>query len=324
MNAAHRSYDIFNGDADGLCALQQLRLIEPRTATLITGTKRDISLLDRIDASAGDTLTVLDISIARNIDGLTRALMAGADITWFDHHYAGSIPVDAGLKVHVDTDPDVCTSLLVDRHVGGLARAWAIVGAFGDNLLRSANALAIASGYSAQQINLFRRLGQSLNYNAYGEEISDLIYPPDDLHRRLLRYVDPGQFAMRDEAFVVLDTTMNADLARASEIRPRFEDTKTLVLELPDKPWSRRVSGAIANRLAAISPGRAHAVLTPIDNAFTVSVRAPLEHPEGADVLARRFEGGGGRSAAAGIDGLPPCMVDDFIGAFRAAFNGSS
>jgi len=33
-------YDVFNGDADGICALHQLRLAEPREATLVTGVKR--------------------------------------------------------------------------------------------------------------------------------------------------------------------------------------------------------------------------------------------------------------------------------------------
>ena len=41
-------YDVFNGDADGICALTQLRLAEPRpTATLVTGVKRDIDLLQK-------------------------------------------------------------------------------------------------------------------------------------------------------------------------------------------------------------------------------------------------------------------------------------
>ena len=35
-------FDVFNGDADGICALIQLRLAEPRDTTLITGVKRDI------------------------------------------------------------------------------------------------------------------------------------------------------------------------------------------------------------------------------------------------------------------------------------------
>ena len=38
-------FDVFNGDADGICALLQLRQHTPRIATLITGVKRDIGLL---------------------------------------------------------------------------------------------------------------------------------------------------------------------------------------------------------------------------------------------------------------------------------------
>ena len=37
-------YDVFNGDADGICALLQLRLAAPADSTLITGVKRDIDL----------------------------------------------------------------------------------------------------------------------------------------------------------------------------------------------------------------------------------------------------------------------------------------
>jgi len=47
-------YDIFNGDADGICALHQLRLEEPRDAELVTGVKRDIKLVGRVNAAAGD------------------------------------------------------------------------------------------------------------------------------------------------------------------------------------------------------------------------------------------------------------------------------
>ena len=46
-------YDIFNGDADGICALLQLRLAEPRQSTLITGVKRDIDLLKQVPVKSG-------------------------------------------------------------------------------------------------------------------------------------------------------------------------------------------------------------------------------------------------------------------------------
>jgi len=54
-------YDVFNGDADGICALLQLRHAEPVQSQLITGVKRDIKLLAQVDAASGDHVNVLDI-----------------------------------------------------------------------------------------------------------------------------------------------------------------------------------------------------------------------------------------------------------------------
>ncbi len=65
-----RIFDVFNGDADGICALHQLRLAEPVNSELITGPKRDISLLKRVQARAGDRITVLDIALSKNRDAL--------------------------------------------------------------------------------------------------------------------------------------------------------------------------------------------------------------------------------------------------------------
>ncbi|HEX6003870.1 MAG TPA: acetyltransferase, partial [Burkholderiales bacterium] len=59
-------YDIFNGDADGICALQQLRLEDPRPSVLVTGAKREIALVERVMPGAGDELTVLDLSFRVN------------------------------------------------------------------------------------------------------------------------------------------------------------------------------------------------------------------------------------------------------------------
>jgi len=111
-------YDIFNGDADGICALQQLRLEEPRASVLVTGVKRDVRLLDRVQAAAGDELTVLDISPQANAGDLKRLLGAGARLRYFDHHAAGELPQHANLRAFIDTAPDTCTSLIVDRYLG--------------------------------------------------------------------------------------------------------------------------------------------------------------------------------------------------------------
>ena len=61
--------DVFNGDADGICALHQLRLHEPRSgARLVTGVKRDIALLDRLDEVSGADITVLDTQVISQIN----------------------------------------------------------------------------------------------------------------------------------------------------------------------------------------------------------------------------------------------------------------
>ena len=67
-------FDVFNGDADGLCALAQLRNAQPREAELVTGVKRDINLLERVQAGSGSRVTVLDVSLDKNRQGLERIL----------------------------------------------------------------------------------------------------------------------------------------------------------------------------------------------------------------------------------------------------------
>ena len=52
-------FDDSNGDADGICALHQLRLATPRAAILVTGVKRDISLLKLVNAVSGDRVGCL-------------------------------------------------------------------------------------------------------------------------------------------------------------------------------------------------------------------------------------------------------------------------
>lgn len=57
--------DVFNGDADGICALVQLRLAEPTQSQLVTGVKRDIQLLEHLSVQKNDQVTVLDISLKK-------------------------------------------------------------------------------------------------------------------------------------------------------------------------------------------------------------------------------------------------------------------
>jgi hypothetical protein len=79
-----------------------------------------------------------------------------------------------------------------------------------------------------------------------------------------------------------------------------------------------------SNTLARQKPELAHALLTENDDrSLRISVRAPLRHRNGADVLCRQFPGGGGRAAAAGINALPPEQFDNFIRAFSEQFHMS-
>ena len=316
-----KSYDIFNGDADGLCALHQLRLEEPRASELVTGVKREISLLERVEAQEGDELTVLDISMRRNAAALARALASGARVRYFDHHAAGEIPVHSALEAHIDTSSETCTSLIVDRHIGGRHRLWAVVAAFGDNLVSSAVAAAQPLMLDHTELARLHELGECLNYNAYGESVEDLHYHPADLYRTMARYRDPRHFLFDEPVFGVLKSAYAEDLYRAGELTPYRENEHAAVYVLPDAAWSRRVNGIFGNRLAQANPKRAHAVLVARPRGYVVSVRAPVAHSRGAGALCSRFDTGGGREGAGGIDRLPESDFDRFLAAFEAAFN---
>lgn len=314
-------YDVFNGDADGICALQQLRLAEPREATLITGVKRDIALLARVRANPGDAVTVLDISLDRNRDALLGLLENGARVRYFDHHFPGSIPRHPGLAIHIETLPDKGTSLLVDDFLGGRFRAWAVVGTFGDNFESRARRAADSLGLDGTPLATLRALGVCMNYNAYGARIEDLHFAPDALFRRLRPYEDPLEFIAADTAFRTLRDGYAEDMARTRALKPALEADRYALYVLPAEPWARRAGGVLANRLARASAQRAHALLTRLpEGGFVVSVRAPTAVGTGADVLCRRFPTGGGRRAAAGIDHLPDADYDGFVRRFIAAF----
>jgi hypothetical protein len=313
-------FDAFNGDADGICALHQLRLAEPRTAALVTGVKRDISLLKRVTAGSGDRVTALDISLNKNREPLLRLLEAGATVEYFDHHQADDIPAHPRLHAHIDTGAEWCTSLLVNRYLGGKHLPWAVVAAFGDNLADSARAAAAPLGLAPAALTELQQLGECINYNAYGETVADLYFDPAELYRLIHAHADPFTFIHEDRAFHTLKTGYEQDMAQAQATRPMHEGASGSVYMLPDAAWSRRVSGVFGNALASAAPQRAHAVLTKKSGGYLVSVRAPLAVKAGADLLCSQFETGGGRRGAAGINHLPESDLERFVAAFDHVF----
>ena len=320
-----RAFDVCNGDADGLCATLQWRLAAGTPATLVTGLKRDLALLERVDAAAGDEVNVFDLSMQRNRAALRRLLEAGVRVRYVDHHAAGEVPVHPRLEAHLDAASDVCTSLLVDRLLGGALRGWALVGAYGDNLAPVADRLAAAAGIGAAECARLRRLGEAINYNAYGDDERDVLIAPARLYALLARHRDPRELLAGPSIADELDAHRRADLARGLAWPALRHGAHGSVRLLPDAPWSRRVLGVLANELANAEPGRAQAVLKPVGagDASAVSVRAPLAAPCGAHELCDGF-GGGGRARAAGIEALPAAALERFLAAFEAARWGAA
>lgn len=309
--------DLFNGDADGLCALHQLRMAEPRLADLITGSKRDINLFRRLEPGRAWQVTALDISLDRNREGVMEVLQSGGRVQYFDHH-AASEPLDhPGFEAHIDQGPSVCTSLLVDRYLGGRFRAWACVAAFGDNLPGEGQRLAAGLGLSPSQSATLRTLGELLNYNAYGETVADLHLHPADLYGMLHPYADPLVFAAESPALSLLQQGFEADRSQLGALSPHWQGPTLAVYQLPDQAWARRLSGHLANALSLRHPQQSLAVLTPRSaGGFQVSVRMASTAEARADLFCSRFAGGGGRHRAGGIDSLPENGVDTFIHAF--------
>jgi len=330
-------YDVFNGDADGIIALLQLRLAEPKESELITGVKRDISLLKQVDLSKATAVTVLDISLEKNNQALQALLNNQVDVFYVDHHRTGDIPKSNKLTTLLNTDANTCTSLLVNDFLKGQYSYWAIAAAFGDNMHASANNLAQKVGLSEQQQSQLNELGTYINYNGYGQELSDLHFHPAALYQALLEYPDPFVLINQENSiFSQLKAAYLADMAKArtADVLSDNDVVKTIVLE--DAAWSRRVSGVFGNDLANKAPGKAHIVITlnptvvdlqskhegQNEQSYTLSLRAPLNNKQGAGDICAQFPTGGGRAAAAGINVLPKSQLDEFIKRVERYYRG--
>ena len=316
-----RYFDVFNGDADGICALHQLRLADPLDSILVTGLKHDIALLEHVNAQEGDVVTVLDVSLDRNRAALLALLAKGAHVRYFDHHYAGPIPASLDLEPIIDAGGKICTSALVDRHLNGRHRVWAVVGAFGDGMEDLAGSLAASLALDAEAIARLRELGNVLNYNAYGTSLADVALPPQAVYRLVRQYRDPFELMKREPVIASIASQRLADLHLASQV-PALRRTEAAdAYVMPDATWSRRVSGEFANRLSLTAPHKAHAVVTPLGaGGFGVSVRSPRGRAPLAVDLCRTFAGGGGRRESAGIERLDQAELDRFLKAFERAW----
>jgi len=315
-------FDVFNGDADGLCALVQLRRKNPQEAMLVTGVKREINLLKNITNGENTHITVLDISFEKNALDVERLLAQGATIEYYDHHKTGELIKHENLTTHINLSADICTGLIVSKTLQREYQAWSIVAAFGDNLIATATKLAQEQGYKTTEIELMQKLGTYLNYNGYGASIDDLFFAPSKLYKKLSPFDSPFDFIKQaPETFAILATGYRDDMQKAEAMPLIVDETDIAVTELPNETWARRVSGVWGNELANRYPDRAHAIITEKDtDHYVVSIRAPLNRKSGADVLAGQFPTGGGRKAAAGVNALPKEQLKLFISTMREQF----
>ena len=273
---------VYNGDADGICSMVQWGLVYGIEGHRITGVKRDIELLERVNPESDDEIIVMDISLARNHARAVELSSQGFDITWFDHHLAGE-PID-GIATNIDTSADVCTARIVEKFLG-VESDWAQVALHGDGL----------SVHSSKPE--FKELGELLNYNGYGADLSDLHFHPDELLLLCLQAETPQNF-MDTQAFITLKKGFESDLSNSKNIEPNNG-----YYLLPNKAWARRVVGVMAHRINESGDGP-HVIAIDKGETLQVSIRGN----KGIGELCKKF-GGGGRATAGGIDALPKSEI---------------
>lgn len=316
---------LFNGDADGLIAQHILELKLGAPDLRITGPKRDIKLLKKLPPLDSGRIHILDISLRQNQPELP-ALLAkeGLNLTWYDHHDPGDTAAHPRLHLHIHQSPGTCTAAIVNAVYGRQHSLWAAMAAFGDTVPDTAKALIAEVGATPSDSALLRRCGILLNYNAYGEKISDLLFDPADLAKRISGFTSALDFCHEESIFGPLGVQFASDQAHCQGLVALADSAFACAYLAPDEPWARRFLATWANERILMHPQQALALIHPIaDGNFQVSIRAPRRSdrvvPSAAD-LAAEFSGGGGRKLAAGINVLAAQDLQRFVNRFEMFF----
>lgn len=309
-------YDFFNGDADGIISLHQYRLQFPRKSELFTGVKRDVKLLRHAVDIKNASFTVFDISLLSNSDYIKDILKNNNKVSWFDHHEPGDINLGDNFSIKVDTDPNCCTNILVDKFIDGLHRPWTICGAYGDNLHEQAEKLNPC--FSETAMLQLKEIGETLNYNGYGNQESDLNVHPKDVYLDIQKYRSPFQYRKKSEIYNKINTQMKSDETELNSSEILHTSKTGNIILLPNTKASIRYSGIYSNKQTTDNPNKAFAILTNInEDTYRISIRSPKNNPVGASKLALSFPTGGGREKAAGINELPKTELKKFIEKFE-------
>jgi hypothetical protein len=307
---------VFNGDADGICAAHQLYLKNPLDFEAITGVKRDIALLKKIEQVSDADIAVLDIAIEKNLPSLKNLLDQNCRILWFDHHISHQQPEHENIEYHNETEADVNTSLLVSRYLGEPISPWTVVGLFGDNMRAAAEIIAENLGMDSSQISDLKRMGELLNYNAYGSTIDDLHFHPAEILERMKLYSDPLVFLQSENIIDDLEVGHKEDFQKIEQVQWLTAN----IVRLPDEKWAHRVIGDYAYQLICDEPEKDFAVLLTMGENYQVSIRASSKNNKNAGEFCLQFRTGGGRVSAAGINVLPATLLSYFVDQFNDYF----
>lgn len=312
-------YDFFNGDADGMISLHQYRMFTPKNTIKHTGIKRDIDLLRYAVTLKKSRLNVFDLSLKANEQYVRRAIANDNDLVWFDHHTPGELESHDRISCHIDTNPNTCTSWIVDKHLDGLYRPWTVAAAYGDNLHQLA--VDINPNFAATELQTLQTLGETLNYSGYGNSEADLVSHPLETFRDMCKYMNPFDYVRRSTLFGTIKAQYDKDQIELNNADVVLDDSCGSIVLLPDSKASVRFSGMYSNKMATDSPNKAFVILTRKDDGYKASIRAPLNNPYGANKMADQFETGGGREKAAGINYLPANQLVKLKNIFVTTFS---
>jgi len=169
---------------------------------------------------------------------------------------------------------------------------------------------------NSTQIQDLKKIGELLNYNAYGSTIDDLHFHPADILERMKPYADPLLFMQSENVINDLEAGHQADFRIIKEV----EWITPNIVCLPDEQWARRVIGDFAYQLVREEPDKDFAVLLTMGENYQISIRTSTKNNKNAGEFCLQFPTGGGRSAAAGINVLPATLLNDFIDRFNDYF----
>ena len=296
-------FDVFNGDADGLCALHQLRLAEPADAVARhrpEARHRAARARRRRGRRPGHGARRLARPQSRRARAAARARRAGALVRPPPRGRDPGAPAPRGAHRHGAGDLHERDRRPAPRRalprVGGRRRVRRQPRAHRRRARRLDRPRAPASS---------RRCARSARISTTTPTATPRrtcsSRPPSSTARSRRTPTRCGS-PRRRRCVAKLRAGRLADMGARSRWRPIGRASTCY----PTPTGRDGSSGTLANDLAARAPDRAHAVLVPCPNdGYRVSIRAPRAAPNGCAALAREFATGGGREAAAGIDHLP-------------------